>query len=179
VAEILRVPPDSSLLEYPTSGPAERPASGLRPEPSPGAHLTTSRGGYTHHGVYVGNGRVVHYAGFSRLWHSGPVEEVSLCQFADGCSVHVVDHHEAPYSAEEIVRRARSRLGEDAYRLLTNNCEHLCNWCITGVSRSAQVERRLTFPLQALFAAARIVDSASRRFSVARPRFGRGLGLAA
>jgi len=177
VAEISGVPRDSSIPEYPTSGAAQRPASGLRPEPSPGAHLTTSRRGYTHHGVYVGNGQVVHYAGFSRLWHSGPVEEVSLCHFADGSPVDVVDHHETPYSAEEIVRRARSRLGEDAYHLLINNCEHLCNWCITGVSRSAQVERRLPLPFRALFAGARFVGSLSRRFPT-DPRSGRGLGLA-
>jgi Lecithin retinol acyltransferase len=26
----------------------------------------------------------------------------------------------------EVMRRARSRLGEDRYRLLSNNCEHFC-----------------------------------------------------
>jgi len=30
-----------------------------------GAHLSTSRFGYTHHGVYAGHGRVVHYSGLS------------------------------------------------------------------------------------------------------------------
>jgi hypothetical protein len=39
---------------------------------------------------------------------------------------------------------ARSRLGENDYRLLTNICEHVCNWCRSGVSRSEQVERRPT-----------------------------------
>jgi len=34
------------------------------------------------------------------------------------------------------------------YRLLTNNCEHFCNWCLSGVSRSAQVEGRLQLPLR-------------------------------
>jgi len=52
-----------------------------------GAHLTTSRRGYTHHGVYVGDGRVVHYSGFSAFWQCGPVEEVSLPRFSDGHTV--------------------------------------------------------------------------------------------
>jgi hypothetical protein len=38
------------------------------------------------------------------------------------------------------VRRARSRLGERHYHLLRNNCEHFCNWCQLGESRSEQVE---------------------------------------
>ena len=57
---------------------------GLEQEPPLGAHLTTSRRGYHHHGVYIGRGLVVHYSGLSRRWQSGPVEEVSLSRFVDG-----------------------------------------------------------------------------------------------
>jgi hypothetical protein len=38
------------------------------------------------------------------------------------------------------MRRARSRLGERRYDVLRNNCEHFCNWCQVGESRSRQVE---------------------------------------
>jgi hypothetical protein len=119
-------------------------------EPSLGAHLTTSRRGYTHHGIYVGHGRVVHYSGLSGFWHCGPVEEVSLSQFAVGRPVRVANQGRPSYSPEEIVRRARARIGENDYRLLTNNCEHFCNWCICGVSRSAQTERSWLLPLRAI-----------------------------
>ena len=54
------------------------------------------------------------------------------------------------HSPLEIVRRARSRIGENDYRLLTNNCEHFCNWCLNGVSHSAQVERPLVLPFRLL-----------------------------
>ncbi|MBP4061169.1 lecithin retinol acyltransferase family protein [Aeromonas sp. Prich7-2] len=37
-----------------------------------GAHLVTPRTGYDHHGIYVGNGKVVHYAGFARGFNTGP-----------------------------------------------------------------------------------------------------------
>jgi hypothetical protein len=124
---------------------------GLEQEPPLGAHLTTTRRGYSHHGVYVGRGRVVHYSGLSGgFWQCGPVEEVSLSRFATGHVVRIVDHPQRPYLPEEIVRRARSRLGENDYRLLTNNCEHFCNWCHSGVSHSAQVQRPLRLPLRVI-----------------------------
>jgi Lecithin retinol acyltransferase len=119
-------------------------------EPALGAHLTTLRRGYTHHGIYVGYGRVVHYSGLSGFWQCGPVEEVSLSRFAVGCPVQVVNQERASYSPQDIVRRARSRIGENDYRLLTNNCEHFCNWCVCGVSRSAQAERGWLMPFRAL-----------------------------
>jgi hypothetical protein len=134
------------------TGANPRGPSGLEQEPPLGAHLTTSRRGYTHHGMYVGHGRVVHYSGLSGFWQCGPVEEVSLSRFAGGRRVQIVDHDRPPYSPEEIVRRARSRIGENDYRLLSNNCEHFCNWCLCGVSHSAQAELRLQLLFRVLLA---------------------------
>jgi len=111
-----------------------------------GAHLLTPRRGYTHHGIYVGDGKVVHYAGLCRALVRGPVEEVSTEEFADGQTVHVKIGDAVLYSAAAIVERARSRLGENRYRLTTNNCEHFCEWCLRGESRSEQVERWLALP---------------------------------
>ncbi|APA88226.1 lecithin retinol acyltransferase family protein [Paraburkholderia sprentiae WSM5005] len=111
-----------------------------------GAHLVTQRNGYEHHGIYVGNGRVVHYAGFAGSVHRGPVEEVELARFAAGHSLSVRATPSAIYGGTEAVRRARSRLGENRYRLLTNNCEHFCAWCLLGESRSEQVHCCLRDP---------------------------------
>lgn len=47
------------------------------------------------------------------------------------------------YTPEETVARARSRLGETSYNILTNNCEHFAIWCKTGVSESLQVNNML------------------------------------
>lgn len=115
-------------------GPHWQSSSGLEREPKLGAHLATSRHGYTHHGLYVGRGNVVHYAGLSRSWRPGLVEEVTVSQFAFGHPVRVVDHVGSTYPPREIVHRARSRLGEDNYNLLTNNCGHFCDWCISDRS---------------------------------------------
>ncbi|EIF35029.1 NC domain protein [Burkholderia sp. Ch1-1] len=111
-----------------------------------GAHLVTQRRGYEHHGIYVGNGRVVHYAGFASSAHRGPVEEVELEQFAAGHPLSIRSTPSARYVGDEAVRRARSRLGENHYRLLTNNCEHFCSWCLLGESRSEQVHCCLRHP---------------------------------
>lgn len=105
-----------------------------------GAHLITPRFGYVHHGIYVGGGRVIHYAGFKRFLSRGPVEEVSLDEFAGGHPVEVIGT-----GGCAAVARARQRLGEDRYRFFTNNCEHFARWCISGLSRSLQVEAWLRF----------------------------------
>jgi len=114
------------------------------------AHLVTRRRGYAHHGIYAGDGRVIHYAGWSRSWRRGPVEEIALSRFAAGRPVLIKPAAEARYRGAEIVARARSRLGEDRYRITRNNCEHFCEWCIHGQPRSEQVESLLATPWLAL-----------------------------
>lgn len=126
---------------------------------APGTHLVTSRRGYMHHGIYVGRGMVVHYAGLSRFLHSGPVEEVTMSRFSRGRAVRIIEYSASKYSPQEIVQRALSRLGEDEYQVLRNNCEHFCNWCISGRSRSTQVEGPLASTLWVLVIA---VHSAKR-----------------
>jgi hypothetical protein len=105
-----------------------------------GAHLLTPRRGYLHHGIYAGVGRVIHYAGYKRLFHKGPVEEISLAAFTKGRGLQVQTWIAPKFTGAERVERARARVGEDRYRFWTNNCEHFVEWCISGQSRSHQVE---------------------------------------
>lgn len=104
------------------------------------AHVVTERMGYTHHGIYVGGGKVVHYAGLARVWLARPVEEVSLAEFAQGRAIWVQPQLNPRFAPNEIIARAKSRLGEDDYRITSNNCEHFCEWCVRGESRSRQIE---------------------------------------
>ncbi|MCX7376043.1 MAG: lecithin retinol acyltransferase family protein [Alphaproteobacteria bacterium] len=39
---------------------------------------------YTHHGIYVGDGRVIHYEGNAQPRQTGPIKQVSLEEFAGG-----------------------------------------------------------------------------------------------
>lgn len=106
-----------------------------------GTHLTSPRRGYVHHGIYAGEGRVIHYAGFHRAFRRGPVEETSLERFAGGRAVQAAPASAAQFGGAEVVARARMRLGENRYRVWSNNCEHFVHWCLSGTSRSTQVER--------------------------------------
>jgi len=105
-----------------------------------GAHMVTPRRGYAHHGIYVGQGRVVQYGGLSRGLRRGPVEEVSLSQFAQGRPICHRPGESLWFDRHEVVRRARVRIGENRYNVLKNNCEHFCEWCIRGEHRSYQVD---------------------------------------
>lgn len=125
--------------------PGDRRPSGTG-EPALGAHLVTPRLTFAHHGIYVGGGRVVHYGALARQFRRAPVEEVSLAFFADGHALFVRPHAAPRFDCHEVIRRARSRLGENRYGLLRNNCEHFCEWCVQGISRRLQVERALKFP---------------------------------
>ena len=109
-------------------------------EPPLGAHLVTPRRGYTHHGIYVGRGRVVQYGGVFLGLRRGPVEEVALLQFARGRAIWLRLEESRQFDRDEVVHRARARLGEDRYNVLSNNCEHFCEWCVRGESRSHQVD---------------------------------------
>src|SRR3984893_5920811 len=93
-------------------------------EPPAGTHIVTPRRGYTHHGIYVGHGKVVQYAGLTRGLRRRPVEEVALTQFTQGCPIWVRPEESRRFDSDEVVRRARSRVGEDRYHVFTNNCEH-------------------------------------------------------
>jgi hypothetical protein len=117
----------------------------------PGTHLITCRRGYTHHGIYLGYGRVMHYAGRIK-YPQGLVEEISLAEFSGGRALRAEIMRTVRFDGNEIVRRARSRLGERRYDLLRNNCEHFCNWCRLGENRSFQVEW-VTAPVRLLCSA--------------------------
>lgn len=126
-------------------------------EPPLGSHLVTPRRGYLHHGIYVGARKVVHYSGLAHGLRRGPVEEVSLAHFARGQRISVRSDASSDFDVREVIGRARSRVGEDRYRLLTNNCEHFCEWCLRGTARSFQVEAWLARPRRTLLASVRFL----------------------
>ena len=132
-----------------------------------GAHIVTPRRCYTHHGIYVGAGQVVHYQGLSSSLRGGPVVKVSLAEFTHGHPVCVHSVRDAAYSDTEVVARACSRLGEDAYDVLRNNCEYFCSWCLIGAARSRQVER-LLLSSRSVALAAQVLASVVNGWSTAR-----------
>lgn len=108
-----------------------------------GAHLIVKHLGYSHHGIYAGRGRVIHYSGFAHLFKKHPIEITSLQKFSHGKKILVRCYDQPKYKGRTVIRRMRSRMHENNYHLIINNCEHLCSWAITGVESSPQVVKMM------------------------------------
>lgn len=93
---------------------------------------------YSHHGIYCGDGTVIHYVGPRRGIRV--VTRTSLEEFALGDTIRVRRHSKG-FDPDATVRSAESMLGDSGYHLLRYNCEHLAAWCRTGQARSRQVQR--------------------------------------
>ncbi|MBK6999334.1 MAG: lecithin retinol acyltransferase family protein [Rhodoferax sp.] len=109
-----------------------------------GDHLVSTRVGYTHHGIYIGNDYVIHYAGFSDGFKKDLITLTTLDEFKNGNDVTVKNYILRTHNYEETVSRAYSRLGEDMYNALINNCEHFATWCVMGIHSSSQVNSHRT-----------------------------------
>lgn len=92
-------------------------------------------GVYEHHGIDCGDGTVIHY---SKAGEVATVARTSYEAFSWGKPVFVKPYSTS-YVPDVVIDRAESRLGEQQYNLLSNNCEHFANWCKTGRSESYQL----------------------------------------
>jgi len=103
-----------------------------------------ARGIYTHHGIDMGDGTVVHFSGHPLNYRDARVCRVSLEEFLAGREAVVVKHEEPVLPVEETVRLAEELLGAEGYHPLTNNCEHFTTYCKTGRKDSVQSRRFIT-----------------------------------
>ncbi len=114
-------------------------------EPTTGDHIRVRRNRmYHHHGVYIGNGRVIHFSGTGSEISAGGrvIVEDSIADFAkDGVVMVLNVPPDKRLSLETILARAKSRLGETDYNLIDNNCEHFASWCVEDKPISKQVKR--------------------------------------
>ena len=108
--------------------------------------LRVNRGLYSHFGIYVGNGKVIHFSGGSKSElnpKKARIIKTGLDFFVRGdpCSVSN-DISCLRHSPEEIIQYAERMVGTDfgGYSLVRNNCEHFARWCENGVRKSDQVD---------------------------------------
>jgi hypothetical protein len=98
---------------------------------------------FQHHGIYLGDLRVMHY--FTRFpdFRDGEVKITSLTQFQKFAGrknrLNRVVYRGADDPAR-IIARAYRRIGEKEYHLTRNNCEHFAAQCATGKSTCRQHE---------------------------------------
>ena len=135
----------------------------------PGDHICVRRRGrfYTHHGIYMGNGKVVHFAGSIREKIDPVVQETDLSGFLKGEILRRRDYKER-LPASETIRIAKEQLSDGSYSMIWNNCEHFATYCATGKKKSRQVKRFLsglgTVAVGvALFVLTRLVSSPGRK----------------
>jgi Lecithin retinol acyltransferase/PspA/IM30 family len=92
---------------------------------------------YEHHGIDCGDNSVIHYRKPSET-----IERTSLNVFARGNVIYIREYSDGfSFLSDHVVERAESRLGEQKYNLLFNNCEHFATWCKTGISYSKQISK--------------------------------------
>ena len=91
-----------------------------------GDQIATDRvGHYSHHGIYEGYGSVIEYDG-------NRIKRTTLEKFLGSSHYLYRVNSEATYSPDEIVRRAKSRIGENKYSVTGNNCDQFARWCRSG-----------------------------------------------
>jgi hypothetical protein len=114
--------------------------------PRRGDHLRVSRGLYNHHGIYISDSEVIHFASLDDdnvLGDNNEVISTPISQFLRGGELEVKIYSQSElqdlYPVVEIERWARGSLGDGGYHLVVNNCEHFANWCTLGRFHSQQV----------------------------------------
>lgn len=136
-----------------------------------GKHLISPRGipklgGIAHHGIGIEGNRVIEF-NKSTMWGgvASGLKEMKLLpsnsasdinvhistlkDFANGYqNLRVIEH--SVFDPLQTRNRAMNVLGRRGYNLLTNNCEHIANWCATGRFESEQSAHTKWFALAAV-----------------------------
>ncbi len=135
----------------------------------PGDHICVRRRGrfYTHHGIYMGDREVIHFAGSIREKTDPVVHETDLSGFLKGGILRRRDYKER-LPASETINIAREQLSNGSYSMVWNNCEHFATYCATGKKKSRQIKRVLSGLSTVavgvvLFVLTRVVSSQGRR----------------
>lgn len=113
----------------------------------PGMVIGVKRIPYKHYGIYAGKFEgmhyIIHYADNKVNGGKGKIELILFHEFQNDDPCWIESYNgQIEYTdvvLEQSLARAVSRLNEQKYNLLTNNCEHFATWCVTGISQSPQI----------------------------------------
>ena len=95
---------------------------------------------YSHHGIYAGEGTVIHYKGAEKEKKDPVIRKTDMDEFLNGGKLKRRDYKKRlPHS--ETLRIAIEYLSNNGYSLAFNNCEHFATYCATGKKRSKQVRK--------------------------------------
>ena len=104
----------------------------------------------THHAIYIGDNKIVHFKrGYNFNKFNSIIELDKFENFIETAKkiqqkVIIVNEKDS-LPSDEIVKRSLNFIGKKNYNLITNNCEHLVRYCITGQSESKQIQKYLNY----------------------------------
>lgn len=112
---------------------------------------------YFHHKLIKAKEKVVEYcvSVSKKLFGAGKVVEVDFSEkeirkaISDG-KLYFIDNPDYPKTEEQMTEvkcRCKERLGEKAYAVAYNNCEHLVKFIMTGEPLSEQIEKAGSFKM--------------------------------
>ena len=99
-----------------------------------------------HHAIYIDNGEILHFTGGHNNYdpRNATIVKDTIFNFENTAkkrnSPIYVNYNNNIDNKENVLKRCDEVLGEKNYCIITNNCEHLVNYCITGIKKSDQVE---------------------------------------
>ena len=103
-----------------------------------GDHIYVRRLVYSHHGIYAGDGNVIHYTGEEKEKKDPLIRETDIEDFLKGGKLRRRNYKKRlPPSAT--LSLAKKHLSKNSYSLALNNCEHFATYCATGKKKSRQL----------------------------------------
>ena len=108
----------------------------------PGDHIYVKRRRhfYSHHGIYAGNGMVLHFKGAVREKQDPAVIISDMATFLKNGILRRRSYKQRLPHAETL-QMAHAHLAQKGYSLVFNNCEHFATYCATGKKKSRQVHK--------------------------------------
>ena len=105
-----------------------------------GDHIYVKRLLYSHHGIYAGDGNVIHYTGEEKEKKNPLVRETDIEDFLKGGNLKKRTYRKR-LPPSETLSLAKEHLSDRSYSLTLNNCEHFATCCATGKKKSKQVRK--------------------------------------
>lgn len=104
-----------------------------------GDHVYVKRRGYTHHGVEVDDGQVIHFSGTPGNKRGAMICRTTMKEFTGSRGRLRYRRYGQQLPPDLAIERAESKIGQSGYNLFSNNCEHFATWCVHDRTASAQV----------------------------------------
>jgi len=103
-----------------------------------GDHIYVRRLVYSHHGIYAGDGNVIHYTGEEKEKKDPLIRETDIEAFLKDGKLRRRDYKKRLPPSESL-SLAKKHLSDNSYSITLNNCEHFATYCAAGKRKSRQL----------------------------------------